>query len=117
MRIAIYDDNRKEREQFINALHGRDPTRQPECFRTGALLEAARGQEKEYFDIVFGDIYMPGEYGVCIDAFSLHALHDLVKPAQQRVWWRPSARSAEPSDSYLSSRLCERRGFEGEVEL
>lgn len=65
MRIAICDDSRKEQEQFINALHGWDPTRQPECFSSGAaLLEAAR--EKPLFDIAFLDIYMPGENGVDI---------------------------------------------------
>lgn len=105
MRIAICDDNEKSQEQFITALHGWDPTRQPECFSNGAaLLEAAGNQEQEYFDIVFLDIYMPGENGVdiaeelqrispktgivfvttsrehAVDAFSLHALHYLVKP-------------------------------------
>lgn len=105
MRIAICDDEQKSWEQLTAALHGWDPTRQPECFSTGAaLLEAAGDQEKEYFDIVFLDIYMPGENGVdiaeelqrlspktgivfvttsrehAVDAFSLHALHYLVKP-------------------------------------
>lgn len=105
MRIAICDDEQRSWEQLTTALHGWDPTRQAECFSTGAaLLEAAGDQEKEYFDIVFLDIYMPGENGVdiagelqrlspktgivfvttsrehAVDAFSLHALHYLVKP-------------------------------------
>lgn len=105
MRIAICDDDKKSREQFITALHGWDPTRQPECFCSGAeLLEAVGDREKEYFDVVFLDIYMPDENGVdiaeelreispktgivfvttsreyAVDAFSLHALHYLVKP-------------------------------------
>lgn len=103
MRIAICDDSQREQEQFIKALHGWDPTRQPDCFLTGAaLLEAAK--QEPPFDIVFLDIYMPGENGVeiagelqkvspetgivfvttsqehAVDAFSLHALHYLVKP-------------------------------------
>lgn len=103
MRIAVCDDNPKDREQFIDALHGWDPTLRPECFSDGAsLLEAAA--EAPYFDIAFLDIYMPGENGVAIagelkkvspetgivfvttsaehavDAFSLHALHYLMKP-------------------------------------
>ena len=105
MRIAICDDEQKSWEQLITALHGWDPTRQPECFSSGAaFLEAARDPNQEYFDIVFLDIYMPGENGVdiagelqrlspktgivfvttsrehAVDAFSLQALHYLVKP-------------------------------------
>lgn len=103
MRIAICDDSQREQEQFIKALHGWDPTRQPECFLTGAaLLEAAK--QEPPFDIVFLDIYMPDENGVdiagelqkvspetgivfvttsqehAVAAFSLQALHYLVKP-------------------------------------
>lgn len=103
MRIALCDDSIKEQKQFTEVLHGWDPTRQPECFSSGApLLEAARRIPS--FDIVFLDIYMPGENGVeiaqelkkispetaivfvttsqehAVDAFSLHALHYLVKP-------------------------------------
>lgn len=103
MRIAVCDDSRTEREQFVRAFHGWDPTRQPECFFSGAaLLEAAKREPP--FDIVFLDIYMPGENGVeiagalkkvspetgivfvttseehAVDAFSLQALHYLIKP-------------------------------------
>lgn len=103
MRIAICDDSKTEQEQFIKALHGWDPTRLPECFPSGtALLEAAK--QEPHFDIAFLDIYLPGENGVeiaaelkklspetgivfvttseehAVDAFSLHALHYLVKP-------------------------------------
>ncbi|MGN0546086.1 MAG: LytR/AlgR family response regulator transcription factor [Acutalibacteraceae bacterium] len=103
MRIAICDDSKTEQEQLIKALHGWDPTRLPECFPNGAaLLEAAK--REPHFDIAFLDIYLPGENGVeiaaelkkispetgivfvttseehAVDAFSLHALHYLVKP-------------------------------------
>lgn len=102
MRIAICDDSIQEQKQIIEALHSYDPTRKPECFISGReLLAAAKCQP---FDIVFLDIYMPGENGVeiagklqkisaatgivfvttstdhAVDAFSLHALHYLVKP-------------------------------------
>lgn len=103
MRIAICDDCQREQEQLIKALHGWDPTRRPECFVTGTdLLEAAK--QEPTFDIVFMDIYMQGENGVevagllkqlspetgivfvttseehAVEAFSLQALHYLVKP-------------------------------------
>lgn len=103
MRIAICDDCPAEQEQLIRALHEWDPTRQPERFLTGAaLLEAA--EQDPPFDMVFLDVYMPGENGVeiaralqkvspgtgivfvttsvehAVDAFSLQALHYLVKP-------------------------------------
>lgn len=103
MRIAICDDDKREQQELIDALHGWDPTRNPECFFDGvSLLQAAK--KKDPFDIIFLDIYMPGENGVAIaktlreispeagivfvttsrehavDAFSLDALHYLVKP-------------------------------------
>lgn len=103
MRIAVCDDDFREQKQFEKALKGWDPTRSAENFVNGAdLLDAA--QLSPPFDIVFLDIYMPGEDGVdiakrlrqispeteivfvttsrehAVDAFSLRALHYLVKP-------------------------------------
>lgn len=103
MRIAVCDDDPRELEHFEKALQGWDPTRKAEKFLDGAsLLEAAKGVPD--FDIAFLDIYMPGENGVdiakalreispetgiafvttstehAVDAFSLNALHYLVKP-------------------------------------
>ena len=103
MRIAVCDDSLSEQEQFDEAMRGWDPTRAAEKFFSGAaLLEAAR--QAPAFDIAFIDIYMPGETGVdiaaalrktspeteivfvtasenhAVPAFSLGALHYLVKP-------------------------------------
>lgn len=103
MRIAVCDDDPRELEHFEKALQGWDPTRKAEKFLDGAsLLEAAKGAPD--FDIAFLDIYLPGENGVdiakalrevspetgivfvttstehAVDAFSLNALHYLVKP-------------------------------------
>lgn len=102
MRIAVCDDDPLEQKQIIQALWGWDPTPQAELFSDGAsLLEAARVSP---FSIAFLDIYLPGEDGIdiakslreispetgivfvtvskehAIDAFSLAALHYLVKP-------------------------------------
>ncbi len=103
MRIAVCDDDPREQEQFEEALRGWDSTRSAEKYIDGASLLAA-AKELPHFDIVFLDIYMPGEDGIgiarrlqeispetgiafvttsterAIDAFSLHALHYLVKP-------------------------------------
>lgn len=103
MRIAICDDDLREQEQFEEALQGWDPTRIAEKYISGAdLLEAAK--ESPSFDIVFLDIYLPGENGIdiarelqeispetgivfvtvsrehAVDAFSLYAMHYLIKP-------------------------------------
>ncbi len=103
MRIAVCDDDFREQEQFENALQGWDPTQTAEKFSSGtALLEAAKNSSP--FDVVFLDIYMPGESGIdiakrlydissdtsvvfvtvsrehAVDAFSLNALHYLIKP-------------------------------------
>ncbi len=103
MRIAICDDDPREQEQLEQALRGWDPTRSAEKFLRGSsLLDAAK--KYPYFDIVFLDIYLPGESGMdiakalrdispetgiafvttstehAVEAFSLNALHYLVKP-------------------------------------
>ena len=103
MRLAVCDDDLREQEQFEKALQSWDPTRSTEKFFNGSsLLEAARRAPS--FDIVFLDIYMPAENGVdiakalksisaeteivfvttseehAVSAFSLGALHYLVKP-------------------------------------
>lgn len=103
MRIAVCDDDLRETEQFEEALKNWDPTRSAEKFFTGrSLLEAAKDDPP--FDIVFLDIYLPGESGIdiaeklrgvspetavvfvtfsrdhAVEAFSLYALHYLVKP-------------------------------------
>ena len=103
MRIAVCDDDLREQEQLDRAIRGWDPTRATEKFFNGAsLLEAAK--KAPAFDIAFIDIYMPGEDGVditralkktspgteivfvttsedhAVSAFSLGALHYLVKP-------------------------------------
>lgn len=105
MRIAICDDDPGEQREFEEALRGWDPTRSAEKFLNGSsLLEAAKRTPR--FDIVFLDIYMPGENGIdiarelqeispktgiafittstehAVEAFSLHALHYLVKPVK-----------------------------------
>lgn len=103
MRIAVCDDEAEEREQIARTLRERDPLQRVECFSDGAsLLEAARRGRP--FSMVFLDIYLPKENGVdiaralrkvspgtgivfattsrehAVDAFSLNALHYLVKP-------------------------------------
>ncbi len=103
MRIAICEDHRNEQVQFLDALHGWDPTRNAELFSDGAsFLSAARTLPP--FDIVFLDIFLPDENGIdiaselqkispetgivfvttstdhAVKAFSLYALHYLVKP-------------------------------------
>ena len=103
MRIAVCDDDRHDQEQVLQALRNVDPDAKAECFFSGAsLLEAAK--QAPPFDIIFLDIYMPGESGIetakairrisprtglvfvtssedhALAAFSLYALHYLVKP-------------------------------------
>lgn len=103
MRIAICDDDLREQEQTERALLGWDSEKNAEKFKNGnALLEAARKEPS--FDVVFLDIYMPNENGIdiakelhsicedtcivfvtvsrdfAVEAFSINALHYLIKP-------------------------------------
>ena len=106
MRIALCDDDSREWEEFMKALHGWAPDKNAECFADGdALLKAAK--EKPPFTVAFLDIYMPGEEGMetarrlaeispdtelvfvtasrehAVQAFEIGALHYLVKPVTE----------------------------------
>lgn len=103
MRIAVCEDDAMECGQFMDALRGWDPTRSAEVFSDGAsLLQAAKVSPP--FSIAFLDIYLPKENGMdvaaalreispetelvfvttsrehAVEAYSLSALHYLVKP-------------------------------------
>ena len=103
MRLAICDDDIREQRQLLQIIQDRDPTCSTECFSDGAsLLRAAESAPP--FDMAFLDIYIPGENGIdiagtlrgispktavvfvtssqdhAVNAFSLDALHYLVKP-------------------------------------
>lgn len=107
MRIGLCDDDKCEREKFISVLHEWDPDRNLECFTDGeALLQAAVKQPP--FTVVFLDIYMPKQDGMdtarrlaklspeteivfvttsrehAVQAFSVGALHYLVKPVTEK---------------------------------
>ncbi len=107
MRIAVCDDDLRGQEQMRRALCAWNPSTSAEYFSDGSgLLEAAKREPP--FDIAFLDIYMPGEDGVeiagalleisprtgivfvtnsedhALAAFSLHALHYLVKPVTEQ---------------------------------
>ncbi len=103
MRIAVCDDDKQEILDITGAIAQWDPTRVPECFTTGEeLIKAA--VMTPHFSIVFLDIYFPKDNGMdiarqlmqispdteivfvttssefAVDAFSIHALHYLIKP-------------------------------------
>ena len=103
MRIAICDDEVREQERLLQIIQDWNPVCDTECFSDGASLLRAAGSTPP-FDIAFLDIYMPGENGIdiagtlreispqtgivfvttsqdhAVNAFSLNALHYLVKP-------------------------------------
>lgn len=103
MRVAVCDDDIREQEQLELALRDWDPARSAEKFFDGASLIAA-ARKSPPFDIVFLDVYIPGENGIdiarelkktspeteivfvtasrdcAVEAFSIDALHYLVKP-------------------------------------
>ncbi|MCD8155425.1 MAG: LytTR family DNA-binding domain-containing protein [Clostridiales bacterium] len=103
MRIAVCDDSVSFQKQFTGIVREWDPGQCLECFSSGAeLLKAA--EKAPSFDIVFLDIYFPRENGMdiavkirklspetgivfitvsedyAVDAYSVNAVHYLVKP-------------------------------------
>ncbi len=103
MRIAICDDELREHKRFEEAMHDWDPKSKAEKFFDGASLIAS-AEKSPQFDIVFLDIYLSDENGMdiakklkeispkteivfvtvstdhAVDAFSLYAIHYIVKP-------------------------------------
>lgn len=106
MRIAVCDDDKQERDEIISAINAWDHTRNADEFSDGEeFLRAAA--ERPYYSIVFLDIYFPNENGIniakrlnkispmteivfittslehAVDAYSVNALHYLVKPVSE----------------------------------
>ena len=103
MQIAGCEDDPHEQEQLLQAIRCAKPEQDADCFLNGAAF-LERAGESPHFDIAFIDIYLPGENGIviagalqeqspdtkivfvttsrehAIDAFSINALHYLVKP-------------------------------------
>jgi len=102
MKIAICDDKRQDVDALRDMLTRLAESSVIDCFETGEAFLAAAGERA--YDLVFMDIYLPGENGVevirrmrgilpdaavafttvsdshAVDAFSVYAIHYLVKP-------------------------------------
>lgn len=121
MRIAVCDDDKQEQQATVDAIRSWDTSRNPECFFSGKeMLEAAL--RLPHFSIVFMDIYLPKENGIdiakelmrispeteivfittseehAVEAFSIQALHYLVKPVKtediKEAFYRLSRKNA-----------------------
>ncbi|MCD7773516.1 MAG: response regulator transcription factor [Ruminococcus sp.] len=103
LRVAICDDSLCERMKLLEAFKEYDPLHPPECYGCGEELLAAAKNEPP-IDIAFIDIYLHDKNGIeiaqnlhevspktefvfvttspdhAVDAFSINALHYLVKP-------------------------------------
>ena len=103
LRIAVCDDSHKEQEFLLSVLREWIPSAEMECFSTGEDFLSAAADALP-FDVVFMDVYLTDENGVdiarklktissetyvvfvtvstehAVDAYSLSAIHYLVKP-------------------------------------
>lgn len=128
MRIAICDDDKQQADNIADAIKGLGSSGEIEIYQTGEELLKASKREP-YFTVVFLDIYFPIENGIeiakelqkispdteivfvttsrehAVEAFSVRAIHYLVKPVTseniQEVFGR-LARNREKAEITLA---------------
>lgn len=123
MQIAICDADRADRAELTRMLQAVDPAQQPVGFADGqALLEAIRNQNA--FDLVFLEVCLPDQNGLvlartlrelspethvvfvtnsreyAVEAFSVRALHYLMKPVTREDVQEVCSRMAQIAFRY-----------------